>query len=113
MFTDCLRRFEASASKAAMMGMFKINPATVKTGKNEHGKNEEEYCTNPVADAMIKIAPAGKTVQRKISSFLLDSQIVSTATKKRSEKVKAAEKAADKAGDKAAEKADDKAAESA
>ena len=54
-----------------------------------------EPSVNPVAEATMIIASGtkevnGKTVQRKISAFLLDGQIVSTATKRRAKSAKAA-----------------------
>jgi DNA polymerase elongation subunit (family B) len=112
LFTDCLRRFEATASKAAMMGMFKIAPTVKTTGLKPIGKaiatskasatavatskaaatenTVTEQC-NPVLAATVAIAASaakGVPVQRKISGFLLDAQIVSSNDKRRAKKIK-------------------------
>lgn len=94
LFTDCLRRFEATASRAAMIGMFRLNPS-VGAGAGAKRDVSMEPSVNPVAEATMIIASGtkevnGKTVQRKISAFLLDGQIVSTATKRRAKSAKAA-----------------------
>ena len=94
LFTDCLRRFEATASRAAMIGMFRLNPS-VGVGAGAKRDVSMEPSVNPVAEATMIIASGtkevnGKTVQRKISAFLLDGQIVSTATKRRAKSAKAA-----------------------
>ena len=87
LFTDCLRRFESTASRAAIISMFKIKPG-LKGVKGTEEEYKEAY--NPVAAATMKIAASiqGKTVQRKISGFLLDSQIVTTNDKRRAKKAK-------------------------
>ena len=91
LFTDCLRRFTMHATKAAMIGMFKMKPGMIVEPQH-----------NPVAEAMIAIASSVKAkekakekekqveapVQRKISSFLLDSHIVSTTTKRKAKILK-------------------------
>ena len=86
LFTDCLRRFESTASRAAIISMFKIKPG-LKSGTST---TEDKETYNPVAAATMKIAASiqGKTVQRKISGFLLDSQIVTTNDKRRAKKAK-------------------------
>ena len=94
LFTDCLRRFESTASRAAMIGMFKMNPATATATAVEKTSNKKpiiidsEPQLNPVTEATMAIGASmsGASVQRKISSFLLDSQIVSTNTKRRGKK---------------------------
>jgi hypothetical protein len=70
--------------------MFKIKPG-LKGVKGTEEEYKEAY--NPVAAATMKIAASiqGKTVQRKISGFLLDSQIVTTNDKRRAKKAKDAE----------------------
>ena len=91
LFTDCLRRFESTASRAAMIGMFKMNPATATATAVEKTSNKKpiiidsEPQLNPVTEATMAIGASmsGASVQRKISSFLLDAQIVSTNTKRR------------------------------
>ena len=102
LFRDCLRRFDATASRAAMIGMFKIAPGIKPTGLKPIGKvagkalavTAEVPSINPVIEATVAIAASvkalekGKPVQRKISGFLLDAQIVSTNDKRRAKKAK-------------------------
>lgn len=111
LFRDCLRRFDATASRAAMIGMFKIAPGIKPMGLKPIGKalatgqvaattgqalavTAEVPSINPVIEATVAIAASvkalekGKPVQRKISGFLLDAQIVSTNDKRRAKKAK-------------------------
>ena len=98
LFRDCLRRFDATASRTAMMGMFKIAPGIKPTGLKPIGQaamtTAEVPSINPVIEATVAIAASvkalekGKPVQRKISGFLLDAQIVSTNDKRRAKKAK-------------------------
>jgi DNA polymerase elongation subunit (family B) len=96
LFTDCLRRFENVAKRSAMVSMFgRCTASTSSTSKR----------INVVADAanviMGSVSAANKSasksdekekpvkqVQKKISGFLLDKQIVSGINKKDREKVK-------------------------
>lgn len=94
LFRDCLRRFETTASRAAMIGMFKIKEPGPKTSKVSMTP-----VMNPVMEASVAITASSitasakgqassKPVQRKISGFLLDAQIVSTNDKRRAKKAK-------------------------
>jgi len=76
--------------------MFRLNPSVAGAGSSATRVISMEPSVNPVAEATMIIASGtkevnGKTIQRKISAFLLDGQIVSTATKRRAKSAKASE----------------------
>jgi DNA polymerase elongation subunit (family B) len=89
LFTECLRRFDASSKRTAVASMFGGKCVTIAP----HTPRVPQM--NMASQAAAEIAPKGKSVQRKISGFLLDSHIVKTTQKQRAKEAKEAKETKD------------------
>ena len=80
LFSDCLKKFESTSKKAAILNMFggnvKITSTTTAKVKNIVEKDSE-------------VSTQKKATQKTISSYLLDSYIVDNIKKKDKERVAA------------------------
>lgn len=95
LFKECLRRFENTSKRSAMASMFG-GKCIIKPAEKRLEKLGEKHSINVTLEATTSIvsgASKGEKVQKKLSSFLLDSCIVSNIKKKDRAKAKDAKDA--------------------
>jgi hypothetical protein len=83
LFSDCLRKFDSSSKRNAIIGMF---------GANTIIKNPTVYTQPKVKQSGTKETAVKKQVQTTMSSFLLDSMLVGSIKKQERATATAAKK---------------------